>query len=76
MMGFHAVTLWQNETYHFLYHMNIIIKTREWERWKQTTLLMQFRGGLLPCRRNDARVCLSSSSFWHFGADDDVIMRA
>jgi hypothetical protein len=27
-MGFHAVTLWQNETFHFLYHMNIIIKTR------------------------------------------------
>jgi hypothetical protein len=28
MMGFHAVTLWQNETFHFLYHMNIIIQTR------------------------------------------------
>jgi hypothetical protein len=27
MMGFHAVTLWQNETFHFLYHMNIIIET-------------------------------------------------
>jgi hypothetical protein len=27
MMGFHAVTLWQNETLHFLYHMNIIINT-------------------------------------------------
>jgi hypothetical protein len=26
-MGFHAVTLWQNETFHFLYHMNIIILT-------------------------------------------------
>jgi hypothetical protein len=26
-MGFHAVTLWQNETSHFLYHMNIIIQT-------------------------------------------------
>jgi hypothetical protein len=26
-MGFHAVTLWQNETIHFLYHMNIIIQT-------------------------------------------------
>jgi hypothetical protein len=28
MMGFHAVTLWQNETFQFLYHMNIIIKTQ------------------------------------------------
>jgi hypothetical protein len=27
MMGFHAVTMWQNETFHFLYHMNIIIET-------------------------------------------------
>jgi hypothetical protein len=27
MMGFHAVTLWQNETFHFLYRMNIIIET-------------------------------------------------
>jgi hypothetical protein len=27
MMGFHAVTLWQNETFHFLYDMNIIIQT-------------------------------------------------
>jgi hypothetical protein len=27
MMGFHAVSLWQNETSHFLYHMNIIIQT-------------------------------------------------
>jgi hypothetical protein len=28
MMGFHAVTLlWQNQTFHFLYHMNIIIET-------------------------------------------------
>jgi hypothetical protein len=27
MMGFHAVKQWQNETFHFLYHMNIIIKT-------------------------------------------------
>jgi hypothetical protein len=27
MLGFHAVTLWQNETFHFLYHMNIIIQT-------------------------------------------------
>jgi hypothetical protein len=27
MMGILAVTLWQNETFHFLYHMNIIIKT-------------------------------------------------
>jgi hypothetical protein len=29
MMGFHTVTLWQNETCppHFLYHMNIIIQT-------------------------------------------------
>jgi hypothetical protein len=25
--GFHAVTLWQNETFHFLYHMNIITLT-------------------------------------------------
>jgi hypothetical protein len=27
MMGFHAVTQWQNETFHFLYHMNIITLT-------------------------------------------------
>jgi hypothetical protein len=27
MMGFHVVTLWQNETFRFLYHMNIIIQT-------------------------------------------------
>jgi hypothetical protein len=27
MVGFHAVTLWQNETFHFLYHMNIITLT-------------------------------------------------
>jgi hypothetical protein len=27
MLGFHAVTLWQNETFHFLYHINIIIQT-------------------------------------------------
>jgi hypothetical protein len=27
MMGFHAETLWQNETFHFLYRMNIIIQT-------------------------------------------------
>jgi hypothetical protein len=27
LLGFHAVTLWQNETFHFLYHMNIIIQT-------------------------------------------------
>jgi hypothetical protein len=27
MMGYHAVKLWQNETFHFLYHMNIIIQT-------------------------------------------------
>jgi hypothetical protein len=27
MLGFHAVTLWQNKTFHFLYHMNIIIQT-------------------------------------------------
>jgi hypothetical protein len=26
-MGFHAVTLWQNETFLFLYHMKIIIET-------------------------------------------------
>jgi hypothetical protein len=29
MMGFHAVTLWQNQTFHFLYHMNIIIEIRD-----------------------------------------------
>jgi hypothetical protein len=27
MMGFHAVKLWQNETFHGHNHMNIIIKT-------------------------------------------------
>jgi hypothetical protein len=27
MMGFHAVKLWQNEMFYFLYHMNIIIET-------------------------------------------------
>jgi hypothetical protein len=27
MLGFHAASLWQNETFHFLYHMNIIIQT-------------------------------------------------
>jgi hypothetical protein len=27
MMGFHAVTLWQNETFHFVNHMNIISET-------------------------------------------------
>jgi hypothetical protein len=28
MMGFHTVKLWQNEAFHFPYHMNIIMKTR------------------------------------------------
>jgi hypothetical protein len=27
MMGFHAVKPWKEATFHFLYHMNIIIKT-------------------------------------------------
>jgi hypothetical protein len=27
-MGFHAVKLSQNEAFHFLYHMNIIIHTQ------------------------------------------------
>jgi hypothetical protein len=26
-MGFHALKLWQNETFHCLNHMNIIIQT-------------------------------------------------
>jgi hypothetical protein len=34
MMGFHAVKLWQNETFHFLHQMNIIIRIQEWERRK------------------------------------------
>jgi hypothetical protein len=67
MLGFHAVTLWQNETFHFLYHMNIIIQTHFNSRMgkmeaKTTT---EYRGGLLPCESNGVCVCLSSS-FWRF----------
>jgi hypothetical protein len=29
MLGFHAVKLWQNETFHCHNHMNIIIKIRD-----------------------------------------------
>jgi hypothetical protein len=32
MMGFHAVKLWQNETFHCHNQMNIIIMIHEWER--------------------------------------------
>jgi hypothetical protein len=35
--------------------------TLEQERWKQTTLLREHRGGLLPCGSNDVCVFLSSS---------------
>jgi hypothetical protein len=66
MMGFHVVTLWQNETFHFLYHISIIIwitLTRDWERRKQKPLLRGCRGGLLACSRNVFCVGLSSSSW-------------
>jgi hypothetical protein len=35
VMGFHAVKLWQNETFHCHNQMNIIILIHEWERRKQ-----------------------------------------
>jgi hypothetical protein len=35
--------------------------THEKERWKQTTLLREHRGGWLPCGSNAVCVCLSSS---------------
>jgi hypothetical protein len=51
MLGFHhAVTLWQNETFHFLYHMNIIIQTHFNSRTaKMEAKTEEYRGGLLPC---------------------------
>jgi hypothetical protein len=78
VMGFHAVTPWQNETFHFLYYMNIITlithtsTQHEQERRKQTTLIREHRGALLPCESNVVCFCLSSP-FWRFGANDDVM---
>jgi hypothetical protein len=62
MIGFHdAVKLSQNETFHCRNHMNMIILIYEWERRKQTTLLRDYRGGLLRCGSNAVCVCLSAS---------------
>jgi hypothetical protein len=45
-----------------------LTSTHDWERWKQTTLLREHKGGLLPCGSND--VCVGLSSLldvdWHF----------
>jgi len=49
MMGFHAVKLRQNEAFYCRNQMNIVILMYEWERRKQTTLLTEYREGLLPC---------------------------
>jgi hypothetical protein len=60
-MGFHAVTLWQTETFHFLYHMNIIIKTHLNSRtgkMEANDTLREHRGGLLPCGSNAVCVFL------------------
>jgi hypothetical protein len=60
MMGFHAVKLWQNETFHFLYHIYIIIQTHfnsQMAEMEAKTLHGEHRGGLLPC--GSTKSCLS-----------------
>ena len=44
MIGLHTVRLWQNETFHCRNHMNIITKTRKWERRRQIVTSTVFRG--------------------------------
>ena len=39
---------------------SLLTLTCEQEWWNQTTLLLQYRGGLLPCRRNVVCFCHSS----------------
>jgi hypothetical protein len=73
MMGFHAVTQWQNETFHFLYHMNIITLTHFNSRMGKKaakTLLREHRGNLLPLVKEMLFVSLFRR---RFGANDDVI---
>jgi hypothetical protein len=42
MVGFRAVKLWQNETFHFHNQMNMIIVIHEWERRKYENCRVAF----------------------------------